>query len=43
VAHGVGVVHRDLKPANILLQRDEGRGMRDEKERDEGRGMREEG
>jgi len=43
VAHGEGVVHRDLKPANILLQRDEGRGMRDEKERDEGRGMREEG
>jgi WD40 repeat protein len=32
VAHGEGVVHRDLKPANILLQRDEGRGMRDEKE-----------
>jgi WD40 repeat protein/serine/threonine protein kinase len=31
VAHSNGVVHRDLKPANILLQRDEGRGMRDEK------------
>jgi WD40 repeat protein/serine/threonine protein kinase len=30
VAHGEGVVHRDLKPANILLQRDEGRRMRDE-------------
>jgi WD40 repeat protein len=30
VAHGEGVVHRDLKPANILLQKDEGRRMKDE-------------
>jgi serine/threonine protein kinase/WD40 repeat protein len=29
-AHERGVVHRDLKPANILLQREEGGGMRDE-------------
>jgi WD40 repeat protein len=29
-AHSRGVLHRDLKPANILLQRDEGRGARDE-------------
>jgi WD40 repeat protein len=29
-AHDQGVVHRDLKPANILLQRDEGRAVRDE-------------
>src|SRR5262245_15628926 len=30
VAHGEGVVHRDLKPANILIQKDEGRRMKDE-------------
>jgi serine/threonine-protein kinase len=30
VAHQSGIVHRDLKPANILLQKDEGRGLRDE-------------
>jgi WD40 repeat protein/tRNA A-37 threonylcarbamoyl transferase component Bud32 len=30
VAHCEGVVHRDLKPANILLQKDEGRRMKDE-------------
>jgi serine/threonine protein kinase len=29
-AHAQRIVHRDLKPANILLQRDEGRGARDE-------------
>src|SRR5262245_56011933 len=29
-AHRRGVVHRDLKPANILLQKDEGRRMKDE-------------
>jgi serine/threonine protein kinase len=29
-AHRRGVLHRDLKPANILLERDEGRGARDE-------------
>ena len=32
VAHGEGVVHRDLKPANILLQKDEGGRMKDEKD-----------
>jgi serine/threonine protein kinase len=31
-AHQHGIIHRDLKPANILLQRDEGGGMRDESE-----------
>jgi serine/threonine protein kinase len=31
-AHSQKVVHRDLKPANILLRRDEGGGMRDEKQ-----------
>jgi serine/threonine protein kinase len=29
-AHERGIIHRDLKPANILLQRDEGGGMKDE-------------
>jgi WD40 repeat protein len=29
-AHQRGIVHRDLKPANILLQKDEGRRMKDE-------------
>jgi serine/threonine protein kinase len=28
--HEHGIVHRDLKPANILLQKDEGRRMKDE-------------
>jgi WD40 repeat protein/serine/threonine protein kinase len=32
LAHDEGVVHRDLKPANILLQKDEGRRMKDEEE-----------
>jgi eukaryotic-like serine/threonine-protein kinase len=32
VAHSEGVIHRDLKPANILLQKDEGRRMKDERE-----------
>ena len=32
-AHQRGIVHRDLKPGNILLQRDEGRGMKDEPDR----------
>ncbi len=32
-AHQRGIVHRDLKPGNILLQKDEGRRMKDEKER----------
>jgi serine/threonine protein kinase len=31
-AHAQGVIHRDLKPANILLQKDEGRRMKDESE-----------
>jgi serine/threonine protein kinase len=31
-AHERGIVHRDLKPANILLQKDEGRRMKDESE-----------
>jgi serine/threonine protein kinase len=31
-AHQHGIIHRDLKPANILLQRDEGSGMKDEEE-----------
>jgi serine/threonine protein kinase/WD40 repeat protein len=31
-AHGRGVVHRDLKPANVLLQKDEGRRIKDEEE-----------
>ena len=30
-AHEQGIVHRDLKPANILLQKDEGGGMKYEK------------
>jgi len=30
-AHKQGVVHRDLKPSNILLQKDEGGRMKDEK------------
>ena len=29
-AHTKGIVHRDLKPANILLQKDEGRSIKDE-------------
>jgi WD40 repeat protein len=29
-AHQHGIIHRDLKPANILLQKDEGRRMKDE-------------
>src|SRR5262245_55713084 len=32
-AHGQGIVHRDLKPANILLQKDEGGRMKDEKDK----------
>jgi serine/threonine protein kinase len=28
--HQCGIIHRDLKPANILLQKDEGEGMKDE-------------
>ena len=31
-AHCQGILHRDLKPANILLQKDEGNGMKDEAE-----------
>jgi fermentation-respiration switch protein FrsA (DUF1100 family) len=30
-AHQQGIIHRDLKPANILLQKDEGGRMKDEK------------
>jgi serine/threonine protein kinase len=30
--HQCGIIHRDLKPANILLQKDEGRRMKDEEE-----------
>jgi serine/threonine protein kinase/tetratricopeptide (TPR) repeat protein len=33
-AHAKGIIHRDLKPANILLMREEGRGMRDERTKD---------
>jgi WD40 repeat protein/serine/threonine protein kinase len=29
-AHAHGVIHRDLKPANVLLEKDEGRRMKDE-------------
>jgi WD40 repeat protein/tRNA A-37 threonylcarbamoyl transferase component Bud32 len=29
-AHERGIIHRDLKPSNILLQKDEGRKMKDE-------------
>jgi serine/threonine protein kinase/formylglycine-generating enzyme required for sulfatase activity len=29
-AHQHGIIHRDLKPANILLQKEEGRRMKDE-------------
>jgi serine/threonine protein kinase len=36
-AHANGVIHRDLKPANILLQKDEGGRMKDEKEGVRGR------
>jgi WD40 repeat protein len=32
-AHEKQIVHRDLKPANVLLQKDEGRRMKDESER----------
>jgi serine/threonine protein kinase len=28
-AHDLGIVHRDLKPANVLLQKHEGRSMKD--------------
>jgi CHASE2 domain-containing sensor protein len=35
-AHERGVIHRDLKPANVLLQKDEGRRMKDEKENSSG-------
>jgi serine/threonine-protein kinase len=33
-AHERGVIHRDLKPANILLQKDEGGRMKDEKSKE---------
>jgi serine/threonine protein kinase len=33
-AHQRGIIHRDLKPANILLQKDEGRRMKDEAPQD---------
>jgi len=33
-AHTNGVIHRDLKPANILLQKDEGKRLKDEKNSD---------
>jgi serine/threonine-protein kinase len=34
-AHAQGVIHRDIKPANLLLQKDEGGEMRDEKRPDQ--------
>jgi WD40 repeat protein len=33
-AHTRGIIHRDLKPANILLQKEEGRRMKDESNSD---------
>jgi WD40 repeat protein/Flp pilus assembly protein TadD len=33
-AHDRGIVHRDLKPGNVLLQKDEGGRMKDERGRD---------
>jgi hypothetical protein len=32
LAHSRNLVHRDLKPANVLLQKDEGRSTKDERE-----------